>query len=207
MADDEGFLSRWSKRKRGVAVEPPAPAALPVVAPPAAVPAPVVAEAPTAPAVPAPETPPPPTLDDVAQLPTGADVVRFVARDVDPAVKNAALKKLFADPHFNVMDGLDTYIDDYGKPDPLPASMLRKMASAHALGLFREEEQAAAPAAADNPALPPAAAEPTVDAAPEAATEPDLPPHEDAAVQLQPDDAAGPRGAGAGADEDPGRQP
>ena len=30
------------------------------------------------------------------------------------------MKKLFSDPHFNVMDGLDTYIDDYGKPDPLP---------------------------------------------------------------------------------------
>jgi hypothetical protein len=33
-------------------------------------------------------------------------------------VRNAALKKLFTDPHFNVMDGLDVYIDDYGKPDP-----------------------------------------------------------------------------------------
>ena len=30
------------------------------------------------------------------------------------------MKKLFSDPHFNVMDGLDTYIDDYGKPDPIP---------------------------------------------------------------------------------------
>jgi hypothetical protein len=39
---------------------------------------------------------------------------------VAPEVKNAAFKKLFADPHFNVMDGLDIYIDDYSKPDPLP---------------------------------------------------------------------------------------
>ena len=37
------------------------------------------------------------------------------------------MKKLFADPHFNVMDGLDTYIDDYGKPDPIPQSMLRQL--------------------------------------------------------------------------------
>ena len=37
------------------------------------------------------------------------------------------MKKLFSDPHFNVMDGLDTYIDDYGKPDPIPLSMLRRM--------------------------------------------------------------------------------
>jgi hypothetical protein len=26
-----------------------------------------------------------------------------------------------------VMDGLDTYIDDYGKPDPLPESMLKEL--------------------------------------------------------------------------------
>jgi hypothetical protein len=25
------------------------------------------------------------------------------------------------------MDGLDIYIDDYGKPDPIPASMLRSL--------------------------------------------------------------------------------
>ena len=25
------------------------------------------------------------------------------------------------------MDGLDTYIDDYGKPDPIPMPMLRQM--------------------------------------------------------------------------------
>ena len=30
------------------------------------------------------------------------------------------MKKLFADPHYNVMDGLDVYIDDYSKPDPIP---------------------------------------------------------------------------------------
>jgi hypothetical protein len=37
------------------------------------------------------------------------------------------MKKLFSDPHFNVMDGLDSYIADYGKPDPIPLSMLRLM--------------------------------------------------------------------------------
>ena len=63
-------------------------------------------------------------------------------------MKNAALKKLFTDPHFNVMDGLDTYIDDYGKPDPLPAGMLRKMAQSQLLGLFADEDKAEA---ADGP--------------------------------------------------------
>ena len=37
------------------------------------------------------------------------------------------------------MDGLDTYIDDYGKPDPLPAGMLRQMAQSQVLGLFDDE--------------------------------------------------------------------
>jgi hypothetical protein len=85
-------------------------------------------------APPAPQ--PPPTLDDVARLTKDSDYARFVGKGVDPNVKNAALHKLFADPHFNVMDGLDIYIDDYGRPDPLPAGMLEKMVQSEALGRF-----------------------------------------------------------------------
>ena len=61
-----------------------------------------------------------PTLADVAALTRESDYSRFMATGVDGSVRNAALKKLFSDPHFNIMDGLDTYIDDYNKPDPLP---------------------------------------------------------------------------------------
>jgi hypothetical protein len=43
---------------------------------------------------------------------------------VDADLRRAALRKLFSDPHFNVMDGLDTYVDDYSQPDPLPPGML-----------------------------------------------------------------------------------
>jgi hypothetical protein len=50
------------------------------------------------------------------------------------------MKKLFADPHFNVMDGLDIYIDDYSVSEPIPESMLRQMASAKFLKLFDDEE-------------------------------------------------------------------
>jgi hypothetical protein len=64
-------------------------------------------------------------------------------------VKNAALKKLFTDPRYNVMDGMDVYIDDYSKPDPLPYAMARKLTSAKFLGLFdKEEKEEAAQAAA-----------------------------------------------------------
>ena len=141
MAD--GFLGRWSQRKVDVrqgkpVVEPEAvvtPAPLPVAAAP--VPAPVPPQ-PASNAEVKPEVPAP-TLEDVQALGRESDYTPFVARNVDPAVRNAAMKKLFTDPHYNVMDRLDTYIDDYSQPDPLPASMLRKMASAQFLKLLDEE--------------------------------------------------------------------
>lgn len=80
--------------------------------------------------------PPPPTLQDVHALTRDSDFSPFVTNRVAPEVKNAALKKLFSDPHYNVMDGLDIYIDDYSNLEPLPAPMLRQMASAHALKMF-----------------------------------------------------------------------
>ena len=94
-------------------------------------------------ATPRDERPPPPTLADVATLTRESDYSRFVAPEVDGEVKNAALKKLFGDPRFNVMDGLDVYIDDYSKPDPLPASMLRQMAQAAFLGLIPSRQRLA----------------------------------------------------------------
>ncbi len=66
--------------------------------------------------------------------------------DVDPSIKNAALKQMFKDPHFNVMDGLDTYIDDYSIADPIPEEMMKKLYQAREL-LFSPEEKAAADAA------------------------------------------------------------
>jgi len=190
MAEDEGgFLSRWSRRKaqvrQGVVpAEPPAPAAAIAVEPPAA---PVVVHVDAEPAEAAPPAPTAPTLADVATLGRDSDYTRFVAPGVDPTVKNAALKKLFSDPHFNVMDGLDTYIDDYGQPDPLPAGMLRQMVQSKVLGLFTDvPEDGDAPAAVAAVPLPPV---------PPAQARPD----EDAALRLQPHDAAGPPRAGGGA--------
>ena len=80
-------------------------------------------------------------MHDVQQLTPESDYANFMARDVAPDVKNAAMKKLFSDPHFNVMDRMDVYIDDYSQPDPLPAAMLRQMASAKFLNLFEEESE------------------------------------------------------------------
>jgi cell division septation protein DedD len=69
-------------------------------------------------------------------------------------VRNAAMKKLFTDPHYNVMDRLDIYIDDYSLPDPLPESMLRQMASAKFLNLFDDEDAETAPPSATAVATP-----------------------------------------------------
>jgi len=143
----DGFLSRWSRRKQALREGKPVEAEPARVAPEVPVPAPAPAagvsptEAPSGSAEP--EQPPAPTLDDVQALTPASDFRRFVAPEVAPEVKNAAMKKLFADPHFNVMDGLDVYIDDYGKPDPIPPAMLRQLASAKFLGLFDDEEEAA----------------------------------------------------------------
>ncbi|MEC4717858.1 DUF3306 domain-containing protein [Noviherbaspirillum sp. CPCC 100848] len=68
-----------------------------------------------------------PSMKDVASLAADADYSPFLARGVDKAVRRAAMKKLFSDPHFNVMDGLDIYIDDYTKPSPLPPGMLENL--------------------------------------------------------------------------------
>ena len=146
MSDDrDSFFSRWSRRKVQVQQghrppdgEPsppaePARAALPVES--AAVPVRPVQAVPSVQAPPS----PPPTIEDVQGLTPESDFSRFVARDVDPQVKNLAMKKLFSDPHFNVMDGLDTYIDDYNTPDPLPKSMLRQLVQARSLGLLDDE--------------------------------------------------------------------
>lgn len=162
MAD--GFLSRWSRRKQDVAagkpVEEPAPQAPP---PSAAAQAESGAEAPAgehqARAEPvALQEPPAPTLADAQALTPESDFKPFVQRAVSPEVRNLAMKKLFADPHFNVMDGLDIYVGDYTQPDPLPEGMLRQMASAHAMGFFDHEKQA--PEGEGGGTKPPAYAQP-----------------------------------------------
>ena len=182
---DETFLSRWSRRKAQVRQET-APTAPPMVqaeplppaeAAPASAMAPVTtadvaataetAGRPEADGPPAPRSMPPPTLEEVKSLTPASDFSRFVAPNVDSGVKNAAMRKLFTDPHFNVMDGLDTYIEDYGRADPIPKSMLRQMVQARMLGLLddeMEEQPVPAKAVAQGELEPAGDAEPTLSA-------------------------------------------
>jgi hypothetical protein len=211
----DGFLGRWSRRKldakEGRPLEPEPATEVPPLPPPApegrAQGQATVAAEPAAQ-----EIPPPPTLEDVKALTAESDFSRFVRADVSPDVKNAAVRKLFSDPHFNVMDGLDTYIDDYTKSDPIPESMLKQLAAGRFLGLFREEEeeeakgkdeagrveprdvaegQASESVAQSRPPAADALQAPTQAVPPESHAHPDL--------RLQQDDAAGPGEAGRGA--------
>jgi Protein of unknown function (DUF3306) len=144
----DGFLGRWARRKKDAlqgkpleeptAVVPAAP--VPVAAAPGAVNAAVAGQD-----TPAKDAAPEPvrelSLDDAKLLTKDSDFKPFMASNVGPEVRNAAMKKLFADPHFNVMDGLDIYIDDYSISEPIPESMLRQMTSAKFLKLFDDEEE------------------------------------------------------------------
>jgi hypothetical protein len=173
VSNDNNFFSRWSRRKALAQTGEPLPEPLPVAAapepaPPLPVPAPAAQTTVPEPAETA--APPLPTLDDVARLTPASDFKPFVARAVDPQVRNAAMKTLFSDPHFNVMDGLDIYIDDYSKPDPLPIELARKLTSAHFMKVFDAPEptpETAPPEAPENPPeqaaaeAPSPAAEPT----------------------------------------------
>ncbi|HEX5688060.1 MAG TPA: DUF3306 domain-containing protein [Ideonella sp.] len=190
--NDSDFLARWSQRKvqarqgRPLGEDPPAVPMVVDTAPP-------IAPAPTAIVEPQPPSADTlPTMDEVATLTPVSDFSRFVARGVEPGVKNAALKKLFADPHFNLMDGLDTYIEDFGRADPLPASMLKQMAQAHFLGLI-EPERSPDPAPTSSP--------PGASSSAAAATD------EDPDLRLQSHDAAGRQGPEPGAGGDAGREP
>jgi hypothetical protein len=83
-----------------------------------------VPAAPASPEVALPELPP------IDSLTIDSDFSPFMQRSVDESVRRSALKKLFQDPRFNIMDGLDVYIDDYSKPDPIDPAIVRTLVQA-----------------------------------------------------------------------------
>ena len=94
-----------------------------------------------------------PSLDNMTPQ---SDFSPFMAKDVDPQLRNQAMKKLFTDPHYNVMDRLDIYIDDYSVHAPLPLDVIRRMSISKALRLFDDDEEDGdtANVAALEPSLP-----------------------------------------------------
>ncbi len=155
-AEGEGFLSRWARLKRGSRDEPRAAddgapangiapnapdaeaasagAAEPQAAAEArAVPEPAQRSGETHPV--ASDSAVAPALAPIESLTPASDFKPFMQAGIDAATRNAALKRLFADPQFNVMDGLDVYIDDYGKTEPIPSQMLGQLLDEHATKL------------------------------------------------------------------------
>ena len=203
----EPFFSRWSKRKQAQAqglpvAEPEQTTPTPAKPAPAKLtqtsvvslsknpdgPSDLVHTHAQAPETPQPPSPELPSLDDAQALTPKSDFRPFMQQGVASDVRNAAVKKLFTDPHFNVMDGLDIYIGDYNTPDPLPAGMLEKMVGAQLLNLFEPKdppELQGAPLVAQSPAL---SMTPELQATP-ALQAPEPTQHDHPDLQLQPNHA------------------
>ncbi len=158
-SEPESFLARWSRRKREAEHEAERPAEAAALVGPAAssttpgdegvarvapVPAPAAAREPAAQT----DVPLPP-IDSLDGL--RSDYQAFFQHPVDDELRRAALKKLFADPHFNQMDMLDVYVDDYTQFEPLPAEMRLRLPSARGFLLDSEREALEAAEAAAAP--------------------------------------------------------
>jgi len=83
----------------------------------------------------------PHALAAVQELTIASDYSGFFHPKVDEKLRHSALRKLFSDPHFNVMDGLDTYIDDYSKTEPIPAAMLAGLKQAQRIFAWAAETE------------------------------------------------------------------
>ncbi len=172
----EGFLSRWSRRKRAAeagAPEPEAPAPLP-----SALPAPAPEAAPkTSPDEPGPAASLPAEPEfDLASLPpidtltAESDFSAFLRKGVPDGLRRAALRKAWSlDPVISTYIGPADYAWDFNAPDGVPGFALElgtdvRRLLAQAVGLDQEEDREAEPGREEDGMPEVAAAEP--DAAP-----------------------------------------
>ncbi|GGC37590.1 hypothetical protein GCM10011504_14960 [Siccirubricoccus deserti] len=167
MSGQEGFLARWSRRKRAAA-EPSAPEPLPVPASVEAVPEP--------PAVPEFD---PASLPAVESLTLESDFTAFLRAEVPAALRQAALRRMWSlDPDIRDYVGPADYAWDFNAPDGMPGFALElggdvKRLLAQAIGLGEQPEAADAEAVPD---APPPVAEPSPLLAQAAPPAPPLPP-------------------------------
>ena len=68
-------------------------------------------------------------LPPISAISLAEDFTPFMQAKVPQALKQQALKALFKEPHFNVMDGLDTYIDDYTVFEPISPEVMATLSS------------------------------------------------------------------------------
>ncbi len=108
----EDFLRRWSRLKHDDKPQPPAQ-----------------------------EEKPMPPLPPVEQLTPESDFSGFMHPKVGDALRRVALKKLFADPHFNIPDPYEAYSGDWTGGEPISEELLATLNQAKQL-LFSEKEEA-----------------------------------------------------------------
>jgi hypothetical protein len=111
--DKEAFLARWSRLKQ---------------------------ERPREEAVPAPREDEAPALPPTESLTPASDFAPFMHPKVTDALRRVALKKLFADPHFNVPDLNEAFSGDWTGGEPISEEFLKTLNQARTV-LFREEEE------------------------------------------------------------------
>jgi hypothetical protein len=120
--EKENFLGRWSRLKEQDRKEQERPAAQ------ASVPQ---------------KTEPqdqPPALPPLEQLTAQSEFSGFMHPKVGDALRRAALKKLFSDPHFNIPDPYEPYSGDWTVGEAIPDEMMANLNQARTL-LFSEDEK------------------------------------------------------------------
>lgn len=122
--DEEKFVSRWSRLKQESRERPEQPA-----------PVPPEARSPADPQSPPPELPP------LESLSAESDFRPFFHPSVDEDLRRTALKKLFADPRFNVIDVMDIDIDDYSKLEPLAPAVAATLKQAQRIVDWARESE------------------------------------------------------------------
>src|SRR6266568_6682463 len=135
IADDKNFVSRWSRRKIEArkTTEKPAEPKPPSEPAPAA---PAISNAGSVAAPPAPSELPP--LESLKGL--ASEYTEFLKPGVDENLRRSALKKLFADPHFEKFERFEAYCEDFTQGEPIPLAMLKTLEHAKEL-LFGDEKK------------------------------------------------------------------
>jgi hypothetical protein len=156
VSEGEGFLSRWSRRKRAAGTAPVPPPAAP--APPEAAVPPPDAEAPAF---------DPASLPPVESLTAESDFAAFLREEVPAALRRAALRRAWSlDPAIRDFVGPADYAWDYNAPDGVPGFSFDlpgdvKRLVAQAVGLEPEPSGGAPAPAVTEAAAPPANPAPT----------------------------------------------
>jgi hypothetical protein len=118
--DNEAFLDRWSRLKRQQEQD---------------------AERPAPPAKSEPDAAAP-VLPPVEELKSESDFTPFMNPKVADETRRSALKKLFADAHFNEPDLFEPYSRDFTKSETIPEKMLKAINRVRDVAVKGEEQVA-----------------------------------------------------------------